>query len=849
MILLRLISWPYFRKHRVRSALTTLGIVLGVAVFTGMHTATQAVVGAFTRTVEQIAGKAQLQITAGESGFAEDVLEKVQGQTMVAVAVPVIEAVMSSGAGQGNLLVLGVDMTGDRSLRDYDLEAGGDEFIDDPLVFLAQPDSLMITREFAVRNNLAAGNRITMHTMSGPRQFTIRGVMKSSGMNQAFGGSLAVMDIYAAQLMFGRGRRFDRIDLTLQAGVAVEDGRRALAQLLGPGFEVQQPAARGQQFESVSAVFGMVANITSLMALFIGLFIIYNTFAVAVAQRRAEIGILRALGATERQIRRLFLLESAMAGVIGSCLGALLGLGMARGMAAGLSDTLAELYGMAQKATTVEADAGTLAVAILLGVGTSLIAGWIPARAAARLNPVQSLQKGKFQFLSASESRARTVAGLAAAGTALVLYLGTRSTLPFYAGYLLAVIAALLLSPSLTLWLVRGLRPLLKLMRPVEGVLAADSLIQSPRRTSGTVAALMLSVGLVVSMAGMTKASLMQIHKWLDQAINADFFVTTSESITARGYRFPESLEARLGGVEGVRVVQPVRTVRLNVGGGPVMLVVADMASIARTSILTATEGNAAEAYRRTASAEGVMISDNLAQMHDWHVGTTLELAAPSGLLRVPVVGVVEDFSDQQGSILMDRAVYRKHWNDSTVNLFRVFVQPGVAKADVRERIQAVLGAETRLFVLSNAEVRAYVLKLTDQWFGITYIQLAVAVLVAILGIVNALTVSISDRRRELGILQAVGALRGQIRRTLWMEGATVALLGLCAGGLLGAVQLYYSLEVGRRALGGFRLSYEYPVEAALTLVPVFLVAGLVASMGPAEAAVRAPLTEALEYE
>ena len=225
MRLLRLISWPYLKKHAVRSLLTVIGIVLGVAVFVAMHTANQAVFFAFERTVDRIAGAAQLQVTAGEAGFPEEVLERVQAIPEVQVAVPVIEAPAGTNLpGQGNILILGVDMTGDRSLREYDLESGDEAVIDDPLVFLAQPDSIIITKEFAERNNLRVGDRLTLSTMIGDKPFTVRGIMRSGGLTSAFGGNLAIMDIYAAQQVFGRGRRFDRIDLKLREGVAVDDG-------------------------------------------------------------------------------------------------------------------------------------------------------------------------------------------------------------------------------------------------------------------------------------------------------------------------------------------------------------------------------------------------------------------------------------------------------------------------------------------------------------------------------------------------------------------------------------------------------------------------------------------------
>ena len=232
MILLRLITWPYVRKHTLRMLLTLAGIVLGVAAMLGMHSANQSVLGSFQRTVDRIAGATQLQVAAGDTGFDEEILERVQSTPEVRVAVPAIEAVVDTRLkGQGNLLILGVDMTGDRSLRDYDLESGEEAVIDDPLVFLAQPDSIMITREFAARNGLTIGARIPLSTMEGEKQFTVRGIMKTGGMTQAFGGNLAVMDIYAAQKVFGRGRKFDRIDLAVKEGVTLEQCQAVLQKL------------------------------------------------------------------------------------------------------------------------------------------------------------------------------------------------------------------------------------------------------------------------------------------------------------------------------------------------------------------------------------------------------------------------------------------------------------------------------------------------------------------------------------------------------------------------------------------------------------------------------------------
>jgi putative ABC transport system permease protein len=850
MILLRLISWPYFRKHVVRTMLTTAGIVLGVAVFVGMHTANQSVMFAFNSTVDRIAGKTELQVTAGETGFDEGVLETVQGARTVGVAVPVIEAVVDSQiAGQGNMLVLGTDMTGDRSLRDYDLEDADEAIIDDPLVFLAQADSIMLTKEFAERNGVAVNDKVTLGTVLGPREFTVRGVMKSSGLSSAFGGNLAIMDIYAAQRMFGRGRTFDRIDLATREEASIADAQEELRGLLGPGFQVDVPSGRGQQFEAVTAAYGTMVNISSLFALFIGMFIIYNSFSIAVTQRRSEIGILRALGATSRQIRHLFLMESAITGLVGSVAGLGFGLVIARGIAVTIGALMKDVYGVAQKADEIATEPGLLLLALSIGIGTSVVAAFIPARQAARVDPVHALQKGKYQVLSAGESRARLIAGALGAAISVLCLTTSGSRVVFYVGYLLAIVVALLLGPILSLLLSRAIRPLLKAVRPVEGALAADSLIQSPRRTSASVAALMLSLALVTAFAGMARASYNSIIVWMDGALNPDLYVSPAQEVVSRTLRFPAEMADELASIPGIARIQKVRNARIVFRGSPVMIVAVEVQSLSETAPMPPVSGDQRDMYRRTAAGEGLMVSDNLARLRRLAVGDQIEIPAPHGVIRLPVVGIVVDYSDQQGTILMDRTVYQRYWRDDSVNLFRVYLTPSASVPDVKQAILTRYAGERQVFVLTNGELKSYILKVTDQWFGLTSVQIAVAVFVAILGIVNTLTVSIIDRRRELGVLKAVGGLAGQIRRTIWLEAISIGTLGLVLGLLLGALNLYYILQIVETDIAGMHLDYVFPVPTMMLLVPVILGAAFVAALWPAEAAVRGSLVEALEYE
>jgi putative ABC transport system permease protein len=850
MILYRLISWPYVRKHALRSLLTIAGIVIGVSVFFAMHAANQSVLNSFQDTVRRIAGATELQISAGDPGFSEEVLERVQFLTEVAVAAPAIEAVAGTGlAGQGNLLILGVDLTGDRNLRDYQLDRGDAAVIDDPLVFLAQPDSIMLTADYARRNNLAIKSKISLDTADGAKTFVVRGILHSGGFTSAFGGNLAIMDIYAAQQVFGRGRKFDRIDVVLTKGIPLADGQAKLQSLLGPGFEVQPPASRGQGFRSLLRIYYFILNFSSAFALVVGMFIIYSSFSIAVTQRRNEIGILRAIGATRGQIAMLFLGESAIGGLIGSIGGVLVGYAAAGLMARAIGTILQGVYGVATGQVPIVPSTSLLVLTIAIGTFTSMLAAFLPARAAASVDPIQALQKGRTQTLSQSEGRGRVIAAaiIAALGVGLIAW--TRTLVWFYSGYFCVLFAAILLTPMLAQQLARGLRHVLRWLRPVEGSLAADSLIGSAHRTAATVGALMLSLALVIGLAGTARSSYDSIMGWVTVALNSDFFVSSSPTLTGNNYRLPDSMTPELAAIDGIEDVYRMRAPRIQYQGDTILLEVADMSKLAARSRPKTIAGNSDEMFRLTAAGQGVIGSENLASLRGLKIGDPIELPTPNGVLRLPLVGIVQDYVDQHGEVFLDRAVFVKYWNDATVDHFRVFLKPGADPAAVREAILRKFSGDRHIFVLSTREVRQFIGGLADQWFSITWVQISVAILVAILGIINSLTVTIADRRREFGVLHAVGGLRSQIRLTIWIEAAGIAVIGLILGFALGAIHLHYVLELTSRDFPGLKFDYIYPFGVAILLVPVILAAAILSAVGPAEAALGGSLVEALEYE
>jgi len=851
MMLLKQISWPDARKHFLRTLLALTGIVIGVGVFIGIHTANQSVLNSFRQTVDRMAGKAQLQISAGEAGFAEELLDRVQALPEVGVAVPVIEAVVNTGLpGEGNLLILGVDMVGDRSLRDYDLETPGEDVVPDPLVFLAQPDSLILTRTFAARNSLRLDSRITMRTMDGERQFVVRGLMKPGGMASAFGGNIAIMDVFAAQKVFGRGRTFDRIELAAKEGVTLGRCREALRKLVGPGFAVEPPSARGERVESLTRVYSMSMGLHSFFALLIGMFIIYSSLLIAVTQRRSEIGILRALGASQSQVVLLFVAEAAIAGLIGSCLGAGLGLVLGKGLVGRFAGIVEGIFGVAERSHEVVIEPGLLLGAIGMGVVTSMVAALIPALSAARVDPVEALRLGSHQTLPPGENRLRRWVAAALGAIALICLLFGRAAPLFYGGYLLSIASFVLLTPSLALWLARVLRPVLGAIRPTEGTLAVDSLIQSPRRTSGTVLALTLSTAMVIAQAGTAVSTYAAIRDWLDTTLNAPLFVSPSENLESRNFHFPASMTPELQQIDGVEEVLPVRDDKIIMNGRTIVVVGTDLVRLgARTPRRRVMAGDFRQMHREAGQGKGVIVADNFAQLQRVRLGSVIEIPAPKGLLRLPIVGILRDLGGAEGLIYVDRSLYEQYWDAESVDQFRIYLRPGASAEAVKRLILDKFAARRRLFVLFGEEAKAYTLSLADQWFGMTYIEIGMAVVVSILGILNVLTVTITERRRELGVLRVVGGMPRQIRVAVWMEALAITAIGLILGCALGAVNLYYQLELIRRDVGGMYLEYQYPFALAALLVPVILAAALLSALAPGEFAVRQPLEEALRYE
>jgi len=841
-----------WRAHKLRVILTTLGVALGVAVFFAIRTGNAALLDALKTTVEKLAGKATLQVSAGESGFPERILDTVRATPGVQLAEPVIEVIAETPfATESSLLVLGVDTTGDRQLRDYEFDPSQTQ-IADPLAYLAQPNSILVSRAFAARHALKLGDELPLFTSNGRKEFVVRGIFQPTGIGEVFGGNIAVMDVYSAQVVFGRSRNFDRIDLMNSPDVSIDAVQQRLRARLPHGVEVLRPEVRGAALENSVTAMRVGMFMTSFVALLVSIYIIFNSFMIAAHQRWKEIGVLRAIGVGRRNIQSMFLMEASLIAVIGSLLGIAGGYCLAAGATRLMGSIAASVYGVVSVPEKAAWQPRFAAVSFLLGVGASLTGAWLPARAASRLNPVLALQHIETRQTAAALGWGRMGAGamVVAAGLALVLWSPPNAglTLQFaYAGVVLLGLTLLL--PRLVYWAARALRPLMDRTAGSEGVLAMDSMIRSPQRSSAAVGALMVGLMFVFSTAAYIQSYRRVIDRWTRQVINADLFVAASALMRSPSYHFREDLGRNIAGLAGVKRVENIRLASVPYRGDTATLEAIEMGGfLARAQ--DAVQGEDKRILNeRLPRGDGVLISRNFANRWGLRVGDSLQLETPTGPVEKPILGLLDDYRSEKGTIFMDRKVYTKYWGDNAVDFVDVNLARGADPETVKREIQQLTSTTSRAFIYTNAEFKRWVAGLVDRFFLLNYLQLVIAILVAVLGIMNTLLISVAERQHELGVLRAIGGLRSQIRKLVLLEAAAISIVGVLIGAFAAVLLTEFLSHIVSVALTGYYMPFYFPWALVLSSVPLVAAASLVAAWWPARRAVRMQVTEAIAYE
>jgi putative ABC transport system permease protein len=548
----------------------------------------------------------------------------------------------------------------------------------------------------------------------------------------------------------------------------------------------------------------------------------------------------------------MFLCEALLMGVIGSLVGIAGGFLLASAANRVMRGMVAAVYGVVSTAAPARLHLDQCAIAFALGIAASMIGAWYPARGASCLDPAMALHNIEARQRETVLGWTRIGAGLLliAAGAALVVWTPSRLGLPVQFVFATIVLLGLtIVLPKLVLWSARAMRPIMNWAGGSEGALAVDAMIQTPRRSAATVGALMVGLMFVFSTASYIQSYRRMIDRWMNQVLNADIFVATSAMLRSTSYHFTEDLGRKIAALPGVSRVENVRFTAIPYRGDTAAVIAIEMDGFLTRSQNAIEGADSGTVYDRLTRGEGVLVSRNFALRWGVGIGNRVTLQSPTGTLERPILGFLDDYRSEKGTIFMDRALYKKYWGDDAVDFIDVDLNPGVDQVAMKKEVERLTAGSFHAFVYTNAEFKRWISSLVDQFFTLNYMQLVVAVTIAILGIVNTLLISVSERRREIGIVRAIGGLRSQIRKLVLLEAVAVAVVGVIVGCVAGILNTFFMSHTVSLVLAGYSVPFYFPWQFVLLSVPVVTAVSLAAGWWPARNAARMQVIEAIGYE
>jgi putative ABC transport system permease protein len=827
-----------------------VGIALGVALYVAIRLCNESVSASFRDTMSALSGAATLEVIGGQDGVDESVYATVADTPGVVAAAPVIQRTVAIEEDPTvSLTIVGVDPFSEAAFRTSELDGEPNDL---PEPFLLDPTAVLLTRSFAQTHGLAVGETLRVIDADRVVSLTVAGLLAPGRLARAWGGSIALMDIAAAQWTLGRLGTLDRIDILTDPD-AVDVVRAALQGRLPASVTLQRPERRLAHAERVVRSFQVNLTALSGIALLVGLFLIYNTMTYALLRRRAEIGLLRAIGVTRRRLLALLTAESLAFGAVGGLVGVPLGALLARAALGTVSRTVEALY-QGAPAQTIALTPALAAEGLALGCVVAVVAAMIPIREALRTVPREVLHAGWVERHRQLRAGPLAVTGLGwFALAAWAARAGPVDGIPLfgYAAALFVVLGGACLAPLAGLALARVVDPLALRLRWVEARIAGGTLASTPGRTAVAAGALMTALAMMVSVIVMVGSFRRTVERWIADTISADVFVTpAARAAVGPSVHFSDgSIVTALQAVPGVAAVDPYRQIPVHYEGRPILVSARDLTLVAQRSTVLFERGDPREILRQLASGAGVAVSEVLARTHGLRAGGTITLPTPTGSAAFPIVGVFFDYATDGGRVLMDRSVLVSHWNDSGVNAAAVYLDADGDLEAIQAAMAQSLAPSHRVTMTTNRDLKREVLEVFDQTFAITRALDLVALAVAMLGVANTVLAIVLERRREIGVLRALGTTRRQIGRIVACEAALIGLVGTALGAATGFGVSLILIRVVNVQSFGWTIGFWWEPTEVLAAAGLAFAAALAAGWLPARYAARSPLVEVLTDE
>jgi putative ABC transport system permease protein len=648
--------------------------------------------------------------------------------------------------------------------------------------------------------------------------------------------------------------KVNRVDLFLEPGADREAVERAAAELVGARAAVRTPDAQRRSTQEIVSGLQLAFLVCAAGAMIVGLFLVYNAMAVTVAERRTDIGMLRSVGARRGQIVVLFAALAAVLGVVGAVVGVPLGVALAELTLSQFRSELESMF-LNPDVTPTRISWANAALAVLAGVSTAVFAALVPAVQAANDDPAHVVRRGGGGARGVWRLVHRLACtALVGGGVAMIVF---RHDLPprvgSVGGMMIALVGLLLAAPILVGLLVSLVRPLARAVAPVSVRLAFDNLTRAPGRTGVVIGALGAGVALMFQTAGVARSNEEPVTEWIAQVVQADHFVFSGNMTAANSSNSPmsETVARDLRALPSVDRVMTIRYARPEYNGTIVYLIAVDAVEYAKATRHRVPTGLPdLEKFLALPGTDDVLVSENFTRRHNVGIGDTITLPGPNGPVSLRVIGTVRDYSWSRGSIFMDRRRYAELFGDSLVDMCHVFLKPGrESPGGATEPELEKYAARKGLFVTDRDSLRRFLSELIGRVYLLAYLQQIVIGVVAALGVVTALLISVLQRKRELGLLLAVGATPGQVLRSVLAEAMLMGFFGTLLGLLIGLPMVWYVLRLVLVEESGFILPILIPWKQTAVIAAVSISTATIAGLLPAIRAIQTRIPDALQYE
>jgi putative ABC transport system permease protein len=852
--LIRFVAARHLIAGKLRSFLTLFGVALGVAMVVGTTAANDSVLKAFDELSDRAAGKADLEIVADESGVDQRVVEELADRHDLAehVAGRIEQTTLvyeTNGQPGPRVLVLGIDFLGDLAFVPFVKNEGADPFAD-ALAFVNDPHAILVSETLARERGLKPGSTISLRTAHGVEEFHVEALLKETGSSRAFGGQVVVLGLDAAQLAFAREGKVDRVDLQFPPNTAYETGRANVQALLGMRAKADRPSQRAKSLARMTAAFQGGLSVTAIIAVLVGVFLVYNAIGVAVSQRRREIGTLRSIGASRRAVVGTFLGEALFLGLFGGVIGVLMGGALAKSVIGQFGANVSRFFENIAP-PPVHVDRALAIKGVALGVVASLLAAWGPARRAASVAPIESVRTTA-DVASRAYARRKPLAVVALVLSIAAAFVVRKPTATTGLIALLCIfLAAIAVAPFAISLLSTILAPLAQSTIGISARLGVDGVARALGRSTQTVGALTLATALGLTIATYTHSYEKTCMAWVEQTVPADIVVSAGSPLPDRYViAFDPKTKDPIEKVEGVAAVNMVRAISVPYGQlrVEVLSVETEVYLARRSEERHVVRGPRKVPIDALSKEPAILISENFSWKTGLGPGDFVELSSPTGPHKFRIVAVVVDYSNDQGWMVIDRKWSLEYWQDPRVELLHVYLRPGVDPLVAADNIRRALG-NAGVFVTTNAALKAEIRKVIEQTFGIASAAETIALIVAVLGVIGTMIATVIDRRRELGVLRAIGGTRRQIVVSVMTE---AAMLGACAAVLAILASIPASkifVDVVAFQASGWSVPLIFPWLTYLRVGALVTALAALAGLIPGVRASRVVITRALAHE